>query len=116
MADDLNTPVALAALYRGVSRILAAHRTGALDGDAARAFLDGAQDVLGVVRPTAPLDSDEPADDGLAEQVEALLAERAHARAARDWPRADALRAEIDALGVDVMDAPDGATWKRRAA
>lgn len=42
------------------------------------------------------------------EQVEALAAERAAARVARDWARADALREEIAALGWVVRDVPDG--------
>ncbi|HEY5411805.1 MAG TPA: hypothetical protein VIJ94_13870, partial [Caulobacteraceae bacterium] len=37
---------------------------------------------------------------------------RIEARQAKDWPEADRLRAEIDALGVVVMDNADGATWR----
>lgn len=48
--------------------------------------------------------------------VERLLNERAAARAAKDFARADALRDEISALGYEVKDAPGGATVERRAA
>jgi cysteinyl-tRNA synthetase len=50
---------------------------------------------------TAP---DAPLPPGAA----ALLAERAAARAARDWGRSDALRAELVAIGVVVIDRPGG--------
>ncbi len=48
------------------------------------------------------------------QEVERLVAERAQARAARDWARADASRAGRDALGVLVMDGPEGSTWRVR--
>ena len=46
-----------------------------------------------------PLPSHEPPDD-----IVARARKRAAARAARDWPRADALRAEIEAAGWRVVD------------
>jgi hypothetical protein len=47
----------------------------------------------------------DPPDD-----VRRLLAERAEARSARDWPRADELRDRIAALGWEVQDGPSGST------
>lgn len=44
--------------------------------------------------------------------VEALIAERAEARAAKDWARADALRDRLTAAGVALEDGRDGATWR----
>ena len=115
MADDLNTPVALAAAYRGANAILAEareHPLSAASGTSATAFLDRVQALLGVVRSDIPEQA--PADDdGLAAEVEALLEERTAARDAKDWPRADALRDRLDALGVVVMDTPSGPTWRR---
>ena len=48
------------------------------------------------------------------EQVEGLLTERVAARSAKDWQRADAIRDELDALHIVVMDRPDGSDWKVR--
>ena len=61
---------------------------------------------------TATLPSDEA--DPFAEKVEALLAERLAARQAKDYARADAIRDEIDAMGIEVMDSPEGTTWRRK--
>ena len=130
MADDLNTPLALASAYRGANAILAQSRDAPLSaaaGRSAAAFLDRVQSLLGVVRSGSPAAgapaADRPGDpladevEGLlADEVEGLLAERTEARQQKDWARADALRARLDALGVDVMDTPSGATWKRRDA
>ena len=43
--------------------------------------------------------------------VRAVLSERAAARAAKDWARADELRDRLAAAGVTVADGRDGATW-----
>jgi cysteinyl-tRNA synthetase len=43
--------------------------------------------------------------------VQGLLAERAEARAAKDWARADAIRDRIKEAGIDVEDTPAGPVW-----
>ena len=43
--------------------------------------------------------------------VRAVLSERAAARAAKDWARADELRDRLAAAGITVADGRDGATW-----
>jgi len=48
-------------------------------------------------------------------RIESLLAERAAARKAKDFQRSDALRADLDALGVEVRDGPAGTAWKVKA-
>ncbi len=48
-------------------------------------------------------------------EVLALVEERAAARAARDFARADALRAEIEAAGWEIEDSAGGSTVRRRA-
>jgi cysteinyl-tRNA synthetase len=40
------------------------------------------------------------------------LAERTEARRAKDFFSADAIRAELQAMGVAIMDGPEGTTWK----
>jgi cysteinyl-tRNA synthetase len=46
--------------------------------------------------------------------VDALLAERLRARAARDWAAADAIRDRLLAAGIELHDTPDGTTWEFR--
>jgi cysteinyl-tRNA synthetase len=47
-----------------------------------------------------------------ADAVAALLGERAAARQAKDFARADALRDQVLAMGVEVLDTPGGVDWK----
>jgi cysteinyl-tRNA synthetase len=107
--DDLDLPVALA-VVREVLR-------APLSEDERRWLVLDADAVLGLDLDRAW--SAEPVASGEAEaagnDVDALLAARADARAARDFARADALRAEIEALGWEVVDGPAGSRVGRRA-
>ena len=70
--------------------------------------------VLGVLGRNAAVAGAAPAEDpDFVARVELLLAARSAARAAKDWPESDRVRAELTALGVAVKDGPGGATWLR---
>ena len=47
-------------------------------------------------------------------EIEALVAERSEAKKARNFARADAIRAELLAKGVVIEDSKDGVRWKRK--
>ena len=49
-----------------------------------------------------------------AADIDALVDARTAARAAKDWARADALRLELDAQNIVVMDGQAGSTWRMR--
>ena len=64
--------------------------------------------VFDVLRPTAQ-------QDGLTDAaIDALVAERNAARKARDFARADQIRAELLEKGVILEDTKDGVRWKRK--
>jgi cysteinyl-tRNA synthetase len=44
--------------------------------------------------------------------VERRIVERTEARRAKDFARSDAIRDELAAQGVTLMDGPQGTTWK----
>ena len=46
--------------------------------------------------------------------MEERLDARRSARARRDFAAADAIRAEIEARGVEIKDTPQGTVWKAR--
>jgi cysteinyl-tRNA synthetase len=92
LADDFNTPQALAAVFDWVRE---ANRRDEPVGGA------DLREMLGVLALERLLDADEQAPP----DVLALARERQAARAARDFARADALRLEIEARGFTVRDA-----------
>ena len=43
--------------------------------------------------------------------VEHKVAERTSARSAKDFARADALRKELEAMSIQLLDSPNGTEW-----
>ena len=103
LADDFNTPQALAAL----AELIAEGNRRELPG--ARPAVEEMLGVLGL----ETLAAREEAPDSEAER---LLAEREQARADRRFEDADRIRDELAALGWEVRDTPEGARLVRRAA
>ena len=102
ISDDLNTPLALAAVFSLVNdgnRLAQEGKATAADAASALAALARMDKVLGVLaKPAAEVP----------QEVKALVEKRAAARAAKDWAESDRLRGEIAALGWAVKDSKDG--------
>jgi cysteinyl-tRNA synthetase len=103
MADDLNTPRALAELH-GLARAL---NSAAAGTDALPEAVAGAADLLVRALDVLGLASLDVQAEASGEPLE-LAVERAAARAAGDYARADELRDRIAALGFAVRDTPQG--------
>ena len=110
--DDLNTPNANAELFALARRLEGG--SAAERAEAKGQLLAGGQ-LLGFLAADPEAWFHGGADPALAARIDALIAERVAARAAKDWLRADAIRDELTALGAVVMDNATGATWKLKA-
>ncbi|MGB0955294.1 MAG: cysteine--tRNA ligase [Panacagrimonas sp.] len=111
LEDDLNTPMALAELFE-LAR--AANRaTDAAERARLKAQMLDAGALLGLLQQTPQQwfgGDAEAADDG---EIEALLQQRAQARAEKRWADSDRIRDELKARGVIVEDSKDGQRWRR---
>jgi len=112
LSDDLNTPKAVAELHR-----LAGNINRETDGKAIAkakgALLDGGA-LLGLFERENP-ESWFRGDTGDIDvsKIEALIKERAAARAAKDFATADRVRDDLAEMGVVLEDGPGGTSWKR---
>jgi cysteinyl-tRNA synthetase len=114
--DDLNTPQAISEMH-----VLARELNKARDADKPRlkARLLAAGNLLGILAedPEEWLQggaSGEAGEDEMdAAAIEALIAERSGAKAAKDFARADAIRAELLEAGVVLEDGAAGTRWRR---
>ena len=104
LCDDLNTPEALAALF-----VLAKQA----DTPQGKGALLAAGKMLGLLQQ-------EPenwfaGDTSLAQtaEIESLIAERARARAAKNYARADEMRDKLAAMGVAIEDVGEQTNWRR---
>ena len=113
LADDLNTPLALASLHYLVSaanEALAAGEEAALPHLKGRILEAGA--LLGILgqAPEAWFRAGVTLDEAA---IEAAIAARLAARKAKDWPEADRIRKDLAEKGILLEDGPGGTTWRR---
>ncbi|MEG0818454.1 MAG: cysteine--tRNA ligase [Brevundimonas sp.] len=114
LEDDLNTPGAIAQLFglgNALRDLLNDAEADINDVAMARWSLTEAAGLLGVLAMT-PDAWFEGGDPALKAEVEALLEQRASARAEKNWGEADRIRDCLNELNVVVMDGPQGATWR----
>lgn len=113
LADDLNTPIALAELSRLAGEANSAADRGDGAGMAqARADLLASGVLLGLLSKT-PTEWEQGSDTDDNARIDALVAARIQARADKNWAEADRIRDELAAEGIEIMDSAGGATWRR---
>ncbi len=113
MDDDFNTAKALADLFGWAKRIRAA--LAAKDSEAKRIAngIVASYSLLGLFTkdPASVVAAyDQKHAVAVPDEVKALAARRYEAKKAKDWAAADALRAELAAMGWAVKDSKDGYT------
>lgn len=98
MDDDFNTANGITVIFDMAKWI----NSGNYDQTVKEAFAKMLA-VFGIVFKEEVLDAD----------IEALIEERQAARAARDFAKADAIRDQLAAQGIKLLDTKDGVRWTR---
>jgi len=123
LRDDFNTSEALGhafSLARAINRMSTMKKAKLRAGPIAQLALQALDElqVLGLLRMSFDDFQEQVKQKRLGsmgisrEHVEQLIADRAAARAAKDWAKADALRNELDAANIVVMDTSEGVKWR----
>ena len=102
--NDLNTSLALTSVYDTLK---------ADTNDATKLYVIAELDrvlSLNLIQKDAQ-PSDTASDDVQSAEIEALIAKRAEARAAKNWAEADAIRDKLKEMKVVLEDTKDGIKW-----
>ena len=103
MDDDLNTADGIAAIFELVSEINLDVKDGASKSFAEEALkrIKELTDVLGIF-------GGDDEEEGLGDDIQALIDERQAARKEKNWARADEIRDQLAAMGITLKDTPQG--------
>ena len=107
MDDDFNTVDAVTAIY-GLVKFANTSLTEETD----KRVLIAVKDEIGTLMDVLGVAAEEEKED-LAAEVEALIAERQAARKAKNFARADEIRAELLAKGIVLEDTREGVKWHK---
>lgn len=109
LCDDLNTPRALAGMHELASKLNLS--TDVDEVKSLRHKLLGGAWLLGLL--TRTVSDFFTQDASLAEaEIDLLIEERAAAKSAKRYDRADEIRADLLAKGIAIEDTRDGTVWK----
>ena len=108
MDDDFNTALAVSVLFELATEI---NRTGSPELVRQLLGLGRILNILGM-EPEKFLQGGEESG-GEAERIEGLIADRAAAKKAKNYARADEIRKGLLAEGIELQDGPQGTTWRR---
>ncbi len=112
MDDDLNISIALAALFdfvRDINNLLDANAVSKEETAEVGGLLMQFDSVLGVIGKVE-------VEEALPTDIDALVQKREAARKAKNWKEADAIRAQLKAMGIVVEDTAQGVRWHKEKA
>ena len=115
MNDDLASPTVISHLFEAcgtINRVLDHKGTiSAADiEELSKTMHLFTEDILGLL-PTAGGGREGLREEAFGHVVDMLLEQRAIAKANKDWATSDRIRNELTALGFEIKDTKDGATW-----
>ncbi|MEZ5572355.1 MAG: cysteine--tRNA ligase [Halioglobus sp.] len=111
--DDLNTPVAIAEVHALAKQL---HKASPDQRPALKGRILAAGNLLGILEQDAVewLQSTGSSDAISPTEIEEQIQQRQEAKLAKDYSRADAIRAALLEKGVVLEDSREGTQWKRR--
>lgn len=112
MQDDFNTPEALAALFDLAREINRLRQSSPNEASLLAQQLVVLGNILGILQKTPEEFLREGIQPQVIQEIENLIKERAFARTQKDWARADALRQQLERMGIAIEDSPTETVWR----
>ena len=109
MDDDLNIGIALASLFdfvREINNLLDANMVSKAEAADVGGLMMKFDAVLGVIGKVE-------VEEALSADIDALVQKREAARKAKNWKEADAIRAQLKAMGIVLEDTAQGIRWHK---
>jgi len=109
MDDDLNIGIALASLFdfvREINNLLDANMVSKGEAAEVGGLMMRFDEVLGVIGKVE-------VEEALPADIDALVQKREEARKAKSWKEADAIRAQLKAMGIVLEDTAQGVRWHK---
>jgi cysteinyl-tRNA synthetase len=109
MDDDLNIAIALSSLFdfvREINSLLDANIVSKQEAAEIGGTMMWIDEVLGVIGKVE-------VEEALPTDIDALVQKREAARKAKNWKEADALRAQLKAMGIVLEDTAQGIRWHK---
>jgi cysteinyl-tRNA synthetase len=113
MDDDFNTPEALPVLFELAREVNRFKETEPVKAAELAGILKLLAGVLGMLQGDPEVFLQSGASDDDVAEIEALIAKRNDARAAKDWSAADAARDALTAKGIIVEDKNGVTSWRK---
>ena len=112
MDDDLNIGIALSSLFdfvREINGLLDVNLVSKQEAAEIGGLMMRIDAVLGVIGKVE-------VEEALSADIDALVQKREDARKAKNWKEADAIRAQLKAMGIVLEDTAQGIRWHKEKA
>ena len=109
MDDDLNIGIALSSLFdfvREINSLLDVNLVSKQEAAEVGGYMTRIDEVLGVIGKVE-------VEEALSSDIDALVHKREAARKAKNWKEADAIRAQLKAMGIVLEDTAQGVRWHK---
>ncbi len=109
MDDDLNIGIALSSLFdfvREMNALLDVNLVGKNEAADVGGLMMRLDEVLGVIGKVE-------VEEALPQDIDELVQKREEARKAKNWKEADAIRAQLKAMGIVLEDTAQGIRWHK---
>lgn len=117
MNDDFNTPKAVSVMFELVNELNKASRENSPEAGKLAGQLVRLGSILGLLQQDADafLKGEDKEGELSSDDIEALIAQRAEAKKAKNFAESDRIRDELAEQGIILKDSREGTTWFREA-